>query len=938
MGASWKYLDNGSDQGTAWRESNFNDGSWITGNAEFGYGDGDETTIVSFGPNRDAIYVTTYFRKAINVTDANSFSGYTLNVRRDDGIVVYINGVEIYRNNMPAGTISYSTPASSSCSDDGYTTQTSTLLPGVLVTGLNVIAVEIHQQGGPGTDISFNLELIGLPKPPPVVVIPVSTDPVTIFPMGSSWKFLDNGSDQGTAWRESNFNDGSWTTANAEFGYGDGDEATLIKFGSNSNAKYITTYFRKSINLVDGSVFSGFTMNMKRDDGIVVYINGIERYRNNMPSGIINYTSPASSSCSDDGYTILTAKLPQGSFISGVNVIAVEIHQQNGTSTDISFNMELIGLPVQTTQTYTNVNLTRGPYLQIGTSNGISIRWRTDLPSDSKVSYGTIDGNLAFNVSSPVITTEHEVAITGLSANTKYFYSIGSSLQVLQGNATNYFITAPPTGSSKKTRVWVTGDCGNNSQNQLKVRDQFLAYSGSEYTDLWLLMGDNAYKKGLDSEYQTNFFDNYKDKLLKQTVLWPAPGNHEYADDGTRQNDHNVSYYSVFSMPVNGEAGGVASNTKSYYSFNYGNIHFISLDSYGKESNSYRLYDTLGPQVVWLKKDLAANTQQWTILFWHHPPYTMGSHNSDTETELVKIRQNLIRILDRFKVDLVLCGHSHCYERSKLMKGHYGGESTFSSSTHNLSNSTANYDGTAGSCPYVKSSASSYNGTVYVVAGSAGSLGGTQASWPHSAMHYSNSTDGGSLAIEIDQNRLDAKWICADGVFRDRFTLFKDVNKTTNITITKGQSATLNASWNGDYLWSTGNAGSKSITVSPSVATSYTVKDNFNCITDVFNVKVVQSLTSLTAAKDTTVLEMNVFPNPMEESTTVSYSIPATGLVDLSIYNASGFKLKTLVSEIKEQGSHTYIFNSRTLTIPAGNYLLKLSIGDQDIVNRISIH
>src|SRR4029453_10783367 len=99
-GASWKYLDNGSNQGTAWRAVSFSDASWRTGNAELGYGDGDETTVVRYGSSSSFKYVTTYFRKTITVTNAGQYSGLSLSIKRDDGAIVYINGTEVFRTNM----------------------------------------------------------------------------------------------------------------------------------------------------------------------------------------------------------------------------------------------------------------------------------------------------------------------------------------------------------------------------------------------------------------------------------------------------------------------------------------------------------------------------------------------------------------------------------------------------------------------------------------------------------------------------------------------------------------------------------------------------------------------------------------------------------------------------------------------------------------------
>src|SRR5439155_23953878 len=103
-----------------------------------------------------------------------------------------------------------------------------------------------------------------------------------------------NGSNQGTGWRATGFDDSVWKSGAAQLSYGDGDEATVVSYGSNANAKYITTYFRKSFSISDPSQISALTLRLLRDDGAVVYLNGTEVYRNNMPSGTIAYTTLAS--------------------------------------------------------------------------------------------------------------------------------------------------------------------------------------------------------------------------------------------------------------------------------------------------------------------------------------------------------------------------------------------------------------------------------------------------------------------------------------------------------------------------------------------------------------------------------------------------------------------------------------------------------------------
>jgi len=364
---------------------------------------------------------------------------------------------------------------------------------------------------------------------------------------------------------------------------------------------------------------------------------------------------------------------------------------------------------------------------------------------------------------------------------------------------------------------------------------------------------------------------------MKHAPLWPAPGNHDYGNSGTLQDSHVMPYYDIFNVPVAGEAGGVPSGTEAFYSYNYGNVHFLALDSYGEESNM-RLYDTTGAQAVWVKQDLAANTLPWVVVYWHHPPYTKGSHNSDTEGDLISMRQNFIRILERFGVDLILCGHSHSYERSKLMKGHYGNEASFNAGTHNLSSSSALYDGTTNSCPYMKDDQhAGEDGTVYVVSGSSGQLGGTSSGYPHNAMFYSNETNGGSMVLEFNDNRMDAKWICSDGVIRDKFTIVKDANQVQNYTINAGDTLNFTASWNGQYNWPHSGETSQTIQVIPSASTSYTVLDQYGCLMDSFlvTVNVVPPVSSFNTSSNNICAGQSItLTNTSTNTNSISWSIP----------------------------------------------------------------
>jgi acid phosphatase type 7 len=420
--------------------------------------------------------------------------------------------------------------------------------------------------------------------------------------------------------------------------------------------------------------------------------------------------------------------------------------------------------------------LIRGPYLQRATPVSIMIRWRTDALSRSRVYIGTEPDKLSVAVTDSMLVTEHKILVTSLQSATKYYYSIGDVKNKLQGDTANYFYTLPPSGATGTYRIAAFGDCGNNSINQRNVRDQLLKYMGNNYLNAWLLVGDNAYPDCTDAEFQQNFFNIYKDNLLKKYPLFPAPGNHDYHDkefsQDVAQKSHEVAYYQNFSMPMSGESGGVASHTSEYYSFDIGNIHFLSIDSYGM-ADGKRLSDTTGPQAEWIKKDLEqAAGAEWIVAYWHHPPYTMGSHNCDKEDDLVDIRQNFIPMLERYGVDIVINGHSHDYERSRMMSGYYGKYEDFDSAKYVIGGPSGKKKGGSQGMVYQKNQIRG-KGTVYVVTGSSGKLGGMQPTYPHKALPFSDATHGGVSLIEVSGNRLTFRWICADGVIRDQFVMIK---------------------------------------------------------------------------------------------------------------------------------------------------------------------
>ncbi|HEX5886894.1 MAG TPA: fibronectin type III domain-containing protein [Pyrinomonadaceae bacterium] len=605
----------------------------------------------------------------------------------------------------------------------------------------------------------------------------------TLVPAGATWKYLDNGSDQGTAWRATSFNDSTWPSGPAQLGYGDGDEATTVGFGPDGNNKFITTYFRRAFSVTNASLFTGLTLRLMRDDGAVVYLNGVEVWRSNMPAGTVGFTTLASVAIAGaDESTFVQTTISPALLVSGTNVLAVELHQSGGTSSDISFDLQLIGSDG-------SASVTRGPYLQMGTPNSTVVRWRTNIATDSRVSYGATQGSLTSNATNATQTTEHEVLVTGLSPATKYFYSVGSTTQTLAGNdSSHYFVTSPVAGTASPTRIWVLGDSGTANANAQAVRNSYLSFTGSIHTNLWLMLGDNAYNTGTDSEYQAAVFNMYP-TTLRQSVLWPTIGNHDTA--GSTSPPASLPYFSIFTLPTNAQAGGMASGTEKYYSFDYANIHFICLDSMTSDRSPN------GPMATWLRADLASSTRQWTIAFWHHPPYSKGSHNSDTESFLVEMRQNFLPILEEAGVDLVLAGHSHSYERSYLIDGHYGLSTTFTNAMKKNGGSGRADD--TGAYNKATLGPGAHEGAVYAVAGSSGQISGGTLN--HPAMFISLNHLG-SMILDVNGNTLDAKFLRENGEVWDYFRIVKGTGggpvapaAPSNLTATTISSSQINLSW-----------------------------------------------------------------------------------------------------------------------------------------------
>ena len=425
----------------------------------------------------------------------------------------------------------------------------------------------------------------------------------------------------------------------------------------------------------------------------------------------------------------------------------------------------------------------------------MNIVWRTEGPIDPVVRYGKEQGtldkeargavvraslggngtpvlprweplrtpaNLALPKlhSAPVGTFQYEVKLKDLETETTYFYAVyNGGKRLTEDDGSFRFTTHPKPGPERPVRFWVIGDGGTGRSEQAAVHDAMRKTVESEKhpLDFWLHVGDMAYTTGRDNEFQSRFFEMY-DSTLRNKVCWPSMGNHE----GFNANGKTGvgPYYDAYVTPTRAEAGGVASGTEAYYSFDYANVHFICLDSHDLSRKPG------DPMASWLKADLEKAKADWLIAFWHHPPYTKGSHDSDKETDRTEIRKLIMPICEAGGVDVVLTGHSHIYERSMLMDGAYG-TPTFADNVI-LDDGDGDPDGDGA---YRKSKGiHAHEGTVQVVTGNAGATLGRNGTMP--IMRRIILEHGGVL-VDVKGDTLTGRMINRDGAESDLFSVVK---------------------------------------------------------------------------------------------------------------------------------------------------------------------
>ena len=332
-GGLWRYDDLGGEGPDGWTDLGFDDAAWSTGSAPLGFGDDDLVTTT-----RDRV-LATRFRTTFDSTPTARANGLTVDLMVDDGAVAWLNGVEIGRIRMPLGAATADTEAAGTVWGAEERAWTSLAVPPSLVTdGENVLTVQVHNNWIGGSDIRFDARVVAADEP-------VADGPrdELLVDLGADWRYLDTGVDPGPGWTGAGFDDGAWSTGPAQLGYGDGDEATVVDEGP-AGARHITTWFRRTFEVDDPAVFASLVLDLVRDDGAVVHLNGVELVRSNLPDGPIGSDTLARDYAWGPGETEPQRfEVPADALVAGTNVVAVEVHSADRGSSDLSFDLRLEG-------------------------------------------------------------------------------------------------------------------------------------------------------------------------------------------------------------------------------------------------------------------------------------------------------------------------------------------------------------------------------------------------------------------------------------------------------------------------------------------------------------------------------------------------------------------------------------------------------------------
>ena len=562
-----------------------------------------------------------------------------------------------------------------------------------------------------------------------IVLLTTGINPATgqsLISKGSVWKYLDDGSDQDTAWKEVGFDDSGWESGPAILGYGTiaaGPISTTLSYGGDSQNKYVTTYFRTTFDYKPSEDETSFVFDVLVDDGAIIYINGAEVLRINMPSGPVYYSTFASATGNEGAYQkIIIPAEDMASVLVGSNVIAAELHQRSASSSDIGWDCEL------STSTAPIKNITHIRFGSTGDPlNGLTITW------DSKGTADSIAWGYTGNFEMGEFEGSRRQNTFGL---TVFDYTFPT---LLADSTLHYSIFGSKDSTWTEEKIFKTASDASDDQFSFTVLGDSRSYpdqwqiisEATLETDFTLFMGDVIADGAVQTDWDAWF--DYGEIFISREPIYHCIGNHD-EDNSSSGFD---TYLSMFTLP----------GAETYYSFNYGNAIFICLNT--EDSGNTAQYN-------WLLSTLEENKDQtWKIVFFHRPFYTSPTHVGEMDGYF----NTWWQAFDDYGVDMLFHGHTHNYQRTKPIN-------------RNVSTTSpvANYGSGEGM------------GRCQIVAGSTGPLSGAAdpSLWwlerSESKRHFCN--------IDIDGDLLTLKAMDANLVVFDEFVIDKSWTGTSDFRST----------------------------------------------------------------------------------------------------------------------------------------------------------
>lgn len=517
--------------------------------------------------------------------------------------------------------------------------------------------------------------------------------PITLLEGNSNWKYVDDGQDQGTVW-QAVYDDSSWKTGQAPLGYKDngsgvstavfGGLKTNISYGSNKSDKYRTSYFRTNVN-VDIEQLSGFDKiegTIAFDDGVVLYLNGAEIYREGMPAGAINYLTGSTYSNSDPNVSkVNLTDIVKANLKDGDNELAVEVHQANATSSDLYWDMSLTAYPAagavlpgegkpesvaltfngdpQTsmgfawyapeTVTGTKLEVVEAAKLQGGGFPAEGLLTFEGTTSTANVYQSKADKS-AGNAS---VISSHKVIAENLRPGTKYAYRAGDGQD---GNWSDVGTFTTEAAENAQFQFLYTTDSQGTTEADFDIWNHTLQEGLSEFPDVEFILNSGDLVDNGDLEEQWGWFFEKPKDILQNIPLVPLVGNHE--------SKSYSNYTGHFNLPDVSKTG--AKPDGSVYSLDYGPAHFMVLNTeYYGTSSSAENNEIYNKQVEWLRSEVAKSDKKWKIVLLHKSPYSVANHTKDTD--VLFYRAQLTKVFDELGIDMVIGGHDHTYTRSYQM-------------------------------------------------------------------------------------------------------------------------------------------------------------------------------------------------------------------------------------------------------------------------------